>query len=77
MPRTQDGAVLHDAEQAAERALAMVTEGALIAASGQRIPVPIHSICVHGDSPGAVGMAKAVRQRLEAAGVALKPFASV
>ncbi len=77
MPRGQDGAVLHDADAVAERVLAMVSEGALIAPSGQRIPVPIHSVCVHGDTPNAVGMAKAVRLRLEAAGITLKAFVDV
>ncbi|MGB8277029.1 MAG: 5-oxoprolinase subunit PxpA [Methylovirgula sp.] len=76
LPRTQDGAVLRDPEEVAGRVLAMVTEGALIAISGQRIPVPIHSICLHGDTPNAVAMAQAVRQRLEAAGIVLKPFAA-
>jgi UPF0271 protein len=75
-PRTQEGAVLHDAAEVAERVLAMVTEGALIATSGQRIAVPIHSICLHGDTPNAVSMAKAVRQKLEAAGIELKAFAA-
>jgi UPF0271 protein len=74
LPRGQDGAVLHDAETVAARVLAMVAEGALIAASGQRIPVPIHSVCVHGDTPNAVAVAKAVRAKLEGAGISLKAF---
>jgi len=74
VPRSQDGAVLHDAGEIAERALAMVMEGALIAMSGQRIPVPIQSLCVHGDTPDAVAIARAVRRKLEAAGIALKAF---
>lgn len=77
LPRGQEGAVLHDADAVAERVLAMVSEGALIASSGQRIPVPIHSVCVHGDTPNAVAMAKAVREKLEAAGIAVKAFAAV
>jgi UPF0271 protein len=76
LPRGQEGAVLHDADAVAERVLAMVSEGALIASSGQRIPVPIHSVCVHGDTPNAVAMAKAVREKLEAAGIAVKAFAA-
>lgn len=77
LPRDQEGAVLHDPEEVAERVLAMVEEGALISVSRQRIPVPIQSICLHGDTPNAVVMAKAVRRRLEAAGIALKAFAGV
>ncbi len=53
----------------------MVAENAVIAQSGKRIPVGIDSICVHGDTPDAVAMAKAVRTKLEAAGIELKPFA--
>ncbi|HYP57533.1 MAG TPA: 5-oxoprolinase subunit PxpA [Beijerinckia sp.] len=73
--RSQPGAVLHNVEDVAARVLAMVEERAVIAVSGKRVPVGIDSICVHGDTPGAVLMAKAVRARLEAAGIALKPFA--
>lgn len=74
--RALPGAVLHDAEEAADRVSAMVREGAVIAQSGKRVPVGIDSICVHGDTPGAVAMARAVRAKLEAAGIALKPFAA-
>ena len=73
--RSEEGAVLHDCAEVADRVLAMVSEGALIAVSGLRIPAPIHSICVHGDTPNAVVMAKAVRQKLEAAGITMKAFA--
>lgn len=72
--RSEEGAVLHDVAEVADRVLAMVSEGALIAMSGLRIPAPIHSICVHGDTPNAVVMARAVRQKLEAAGIAVKAF---
>ncbi|MDQ6869508.1 MAG: LamB/YcsF family protein [Pseudomonadota bacterium] len=70
-------AVLHDARDAAERVVAMVMEGAIITNSGKRVAVGIDSICVHGDSPNAVAMAKVVRARLEEAGIALAPFAPV
>lgn len=68
------GAVLEDAEEAARRAVAMVREGAIHCASGRRLPTPIHSICVHGDSPHAVELARRVRAGLEGAGIALAPF---
>ncbi len=74
--RALPGAVLHDVEEAAERVGLMVAEGAVIAQSGKRIRVGIDSICVHGDTPGAVAMARAVRDRLERAGIAVKPFAA-
>jgi 5-oxoprolinase (ATP-hydrolysing) subunit A len=73
--RSQKGAVLHDVEEIAARVLAMVEEDAVISVSGKRIPVGIDSICVHGDTPNAVAMAKAVRMQLEANGFSLKSFA--
>ena len=74
VPRTKDGAVLHDPELVAQRMLELVTTGAVEAADGTRVAVAAESICVHGDSPGAVAMARAVRTRLRAAGVILGPF---
>ena len=47
----------------------------LISVSGKRIPVEIDTICVHGDEPTAVAMARTIRNRLEAHGVVLAPFA--
>ncbi|HXW73124.1 MAG TPA: 5-oxoprolinase subunit PxpA [Methylocella sp.] len=73
--RALPGAVLHDPQEAAERVLAMVIEGAIITASGKRLRAAIDSVCVHGDTPDAVAFARAVRSRLEAAGIALMPFA--
>ncbi len=72
--RKLPGAVLHDAREAAERVLAMVREGAIISASGKRIPVAIDTVCVHGDNPAAVAMAEQVRNRLEQAGIAVRPM---
>lgn len=74
-PRSAPCAVLHDIEAIADRALSMVVEGAIVAQSGRRIDVGVDSICVHGDHPGAVGMARAIRRRLEGAGVTIAPFA--
>lgn len=73
-PRSSPGAVLHDPEEAADRVFAMVRDNVVIAQSGKRIPVIVDSICVHGDTPNAVAMAKAVRARLAAAGMALSPI---
>src|SRR3974377_344108 len=69
------GAVLHDPEEAAARVLAIVREGAIISNSGKRIPVGIDTVCVHGDNPAAVAMAPLVRERLEGAGIAVRPMA--
>jgi UPF0271 protein len=76
MPRGKPGALIEDAEEAADRVLAMVEEGAVITAGGARLKTPIGSICTHGDSPGAVKMARRVRTKLEAAGVTIAPFAA-
>jgi 5-oxoprolinase (ATP-hydrolysing) subunit A len=72
--RKLEGAVLHDAEAAAKRVVDMIEAGAVFALSGKRLPVGIDSVCVHGDNPNAVMMAKTVRRHLEAAGISLKPF---
>ena len=73
--RKKPGAVLHDPEAASERVLRMVQERAVVATSGRRIPVEIDTICVHGDEPSAVAMARAVRAKLEENGIAIAPFA--
>lgn len=74
VPRTEDGAVLHDPRQVADRMAGLVTDGTLQAIDGSTIRVDVESICVHGDSPGAVQMAGAVRERLLADGLELKAF---
>ena len=74
VPRRDPGAVLHEPEQVADRVASMVTAGQLTAVDGSVIGVEAESICVHGDSPGAVRIAAAVRRRLQAEGVALKAF---
>lgn len=72
--RSKPGAVLHDAEAAAERILGMLREDAIVAKSGKRIPAKIDTICLHGDTPEAVEMARALRTKLSAAGVTLAQF---
>ncbi|HEY3339846.1 MAG TPA: 5-oxoprolinase subunit PxpA [Propionicimonas sp.] len=74
VPRGVDGAVLHDPDLVADRMLELVTTGMVEAVDGTRVAVSAESICVHGDSPGAVAMARTVRARLQAAGVVLGPF---
>ncbi len=69
LDRSKPGAVLHDGADAAERIVAMLDEGAIITASGKRIPSRIDTVCVHGDTPGAVAMARALRAALEREGV--------
>lgn len=69
VPRGQPGAMIEDEALAARRVLDMLEAGAVITLGGLRKPSRIDSICVHGDSPHAVGMARNLRARLEAAGV--------
>ncbi|HEY7814001.1 MAG TPA: 5-oxoprolinase subunit PxpA [Nakamurella sp.] len=73
--RRQPGAVLHDPEQVAARMVRLVTEGVITAVDGNDVTVTADSICVHGDSPGAVDMARHVRTALERAGLTIGAFA--
>jgi UPF0271 protein len=77
LSRSQSGAVLHDKNEIAQRVLRMVTEQSIITASGKTIPTPVESVCVHGDTPGAVEIAKAVRSTLEQNGVTISSFPSM
>lgn len=72
--RRDHGAVLHDGDDIADRVLTMVTEGRVTAVDGTTIPVDAESVCVHGDSPGAVEIAAAVRARLTEHGIRPAPF---
>jgi len=74
LSRRLPNAVLHDIAEIADRVASMVTAGRVSAADGSTIPITVESVCVHGDSPGAVQIAHAVRDRLVADGVELKPF---
>jgi UPF0271 protein len=73
--RRLPGAVLHDPEAIAERILAMLGEGAIRTIDGDWLKTPIHSICVHSDTPSAVEIARGLRQALEASNVTVKAFA--
>ena len=77
VPRSQPGALLHDPDEVTARVLRMVTEGVVTAVDGSDVLVAADSACVHGDSPGAVAMATAVRAGLAAAGIELRPFVEV
>jgi UPF0271 protein len=72
--RREPGAVLHDPAAIAERVATMVTSGRVTAIDGTQIAVSVESVCVHGDSPGAVQIATAVRDRLAAAGADIRAF---
>lgn len=73
--RREPGAVLHDPQEVAARMVRLVTDGVITAVDGTDVPVHAGSICTHGDSPGAVTIARAVRTALADAGVGIAPFA--
>lgn len=68
-------AVIADPAEVAARVLRMVREHEVVAIDGTVVPLNADSVCVHGDSPSAVAMARAVRARLESEGVAIRAFA--
>jgi len=74
--RKEPGAVLHDADAVATRAVAMATGGGLVAADGAQLELQADSLCVHGDTPGAVELARRIREGLAEAGVTLGAFAA-
>lgn len=76
LPRDKPGAVITDMDEVVARALLMVVDQRVIALDGTVVPHPVDSICVHGDTPGAVALARAVRDALTGAGVRLRPFKS-
>ena len=75
VPRSQAGAVLHDVDSIVERAVRLAVKGEVVAVDGTVVQVRPDSLCIHGDTPGAVEMAAGVRAGLEAAGVELESFA--
>jgi UPF0271 protein len=75
VPRREAGALLHDPEEVTARVLRLVSDGVVAAVDGSDVAVRAASACVHGDSRGAVEMARAVRAGLSEAGVTVRPFA--
>ena len=73
-PRGVAGAVFESAEKAAAQALSLVARESVEASNGQRLRVKVQTICLHGDTPGAASFAKAIRSRLEEAGVEIRPL---
>jgi len=73
VPRTRPDALLHDPTEAAERVLRMLREGKVRSIEGQDVAVRGDTICVHGDTPGAVEFARELRTRLEREGVKISP----
>lgn len=74
VPRDQDGAMIHDADDAADRLISFLESGLMPVIDGDPIPLRAQSICVHGDSPGAVEMARAIHRKLTDHGVRITSF---
>ncbi|WP_242224583.1 LamB/YcsF family protein [Shinella zoogloeoides] len=73
--RREAGSVLHDERKIADRMVQLARTGTLEAIDGSTIRVEAQSICVHGDSPGAVAIAQEIRRRFEAEGIVIRSFA--
>jgi UPF0271 protein len=75
VPRSEAGAVLTDTDMVAARSVRIALEGVVMDVEGGPVTVSARSLCVHGDTPGAVDLARAVRAALTAAGIAIERFA--
>ncbi|PRX48358.1 UPF0271 protein [Prauserella shujinwangii] len=75
VPRRERGAVVHEPDAVVQRSVRMATEGAVTAVDGSVVTVRPRSLCVHGDTEGAVEIARRVREALREAGVTVRPFA--
>ncbi|MFD5299746.1 LamB/YcsF family protein [Streptomyces mutabilis] len=75
VPRGRQGAVISDPDAVVQRSVGLAVSGTVTARSGARVEVRARSLCVHGDTPGAVELARRVRRRLEASGVRVEAFA--
>jgi UPF0271 protein len=72
--RKKEGSVIQDPQRVAERVVRMVKEGKVQSIEGDLIDLEVDSICVHGDTPGAVQLAKTVRIHLQKAGISVLPM---
>ena len=73
-PRTEKGALIEDPDAAAQQAVSLAA-GEVISGSGKRLKFEVDTLCIHGDEPGAVDLATAVRNALHHAGFTLSPMA--
>ena len=73
--RRQRGAVLHDPDAIAARCVELARTGKVRAVDGSVVDMPVRSLCIHGDTPGAVEIGRRVRSALVEAGVVLRAFA--
>ena len=75
--RSIDGSVIHDPDVIAERTLKMVKQGYITSVTGEDVAVDADSICMHGDNPEAVQIAKEVKSALETAGINIVPLSEL
>ncbi|MEW1604174.1 5-oxoprolinase subunit PxpA [Streptomyces sp. NPDC093808] len=75
VPRGEEGALVTDPGAVVERSVDLARSGEVVALSGRRIRMRARSLCLHGDTPGAVDLARRVRDALEASGVRVEAFA--
>lgn len=73
--RRKPGAVLHDPAEIAQRVLRMAQDGAVVSVTGKVIKMRTDTVCIHGDTRGAVEIARGVRSLLESRGITVAPFA--
>lgn len=76
-PRTQPDALIHDEAVAVAQVLRMVREGVVRATDGTEVPIVADTVCLHGDGPHPVEFARRLRNELKAAGIAIRPIASL
>jgi UPF0271 protein len=76
-PRSEPGAVLHDINEVVKRSIRLITEGKVKAITGEDLDIEADSLCLHGDTPGAIEMAQALKSGLEAENVEIIPIANL
>ncbi|GAA2844122.1 UPF0271 protein [Actinoplanes cyaneus] len=74
VPRSRPDALVHDPATVVTRVTRMAADGEVVAADGTVVACPVRSICLHGDTPGAVELARAVRAGLVAASIPIQAF---
>ena len=77
VPRSQPGSVIHDVDEVTSRSLRLASEGKVTASDGNDIDFAADTICLHGDTPGAVEMAASVKSTFESSGIQVKPLSSI
>jgi UPF0271 protein len=75
--RSIPGSVIHDTNQVVERSLRMITEGTIESVTGDIVEVEADSICLHGDTPGAVEMAITLNREFQKHGIAIVPLSEI